>query len=173
MFDFNSTTEVNDSQLHRHDLEIKSQKDSFEKESYAIKSDAEVKLAEIQALLESERDRYRIEIQNLKKENENLARTLFDERSQRRVLEGMHHASLEAAVLMRDRKSQAAKNERETATTERSGRREKAIVDDRTAHQRRIRESAGGREATLKAVKNSSARDLRNRSRKKNSASAS
>lgn len=44
------------------DLEIKSQKDSFEKESYAIKSDAEVKLAEIQALLESERDRYRIEV---------------------------------------------------------------------------------------------------------------
>lgn len=43
---------------------------------------------------------YGLQIQNLQKENENLEKTLFDERSQRRVLEGMHHASLETAVLI-------------------------------------------------------------------------
>lgn len=44
------------------ELEIKAQKDNFEKQSYAIKTDAEVKLAEVQALLEAERDRYKIEV---------------------------------------------------------------------------------------------------------------
>lgn len=44
------------------ELEIKAQKENFEKQSYAIKSDAEVKLAEVQALLEAERDCYRIEV---------------------------------------------------------------------------------------------------------------
>lgn len=44
------------------ELEIKAQKDNFEKQSYAIKSDAEVKLAEVQALLEAERDRCKIEV---------------------------------------------------------------------------------------------------------------
>ena len=47
------------------ELEFKAQKENFEKQSYAIKSDAEVKLAEIQALLEAERDRHRIEVLNL------------------------------------------------------------------------------------------------------------
>ena len=44
------------------ELEIKAQKENFEKQSDAIKSDAEVKLAELQALLEAERDRYKIEV---------------------------------------------------------------------------------------------------------------
>ncbi|KAK2572377.1 Kinesin-like protein KIF3C [Acropora cervicornis] len=82
------------------ELEIKSQKENFEKQNIAIQSDAELKLAEIQALLEAERDRHKIEITNLEKEKENLAKALFDERSQRRVLEGIHHASLEAALLV-------------------------------------------------------------------------
>ena len=38
------------------------QKDNFEKQSNAIKSDAELKLAEVQTLLETERDRFRIEV---------------------------------------------------------------------------------------------------------------
>lgn len=46
------------------ELEIKAQKENFEKQSYAIKSDAELKLVEIQALLEVERDRHRIEVLN-------------------------------------------------------------------------------------------------------------
>lgn len=44
------------------ELEIKVQKDNFEKQSNAIKSDAELKLAEVQTLLETERDRFRIEV---------------------------------------------------------------------------------------------------------------
>lgn len=44
------------------ELEIKAQKENFEKQSYTIKSDAEVKLAEVQALLEAERDCYRTEV---------------------------------------------------------------------------------------------------------------
>ena len=44
------------------ELEIKSQKENFEKESDVIKSNAELKLAEIQALLEAERDRYKTEV---------------------------------------------------------------------------------------------------------------
>lgn len=80
------------------------QKDNFEKQSYAIKSDADLKLAEVQSLLEAERDHFRTEIENLRKEKENLAKTLFDERSQRCVLEGMHHASVEAAVLIERQK---------------------------------------------------------------------
>lgn len=47
------------------ELEFKAQKENFEKQSYAIQSDAEVKLAEIQAFLEAERDRHRIEVLNL------------------------------------------------------------------------------------------------------------
>ena len=43
-------------------MEIKVQKDNFEKQSNAIKSDAELKLAEVQTLLETERDRFRIEV---------------------------------------------------------------------------------------------------------------
>jgi hypothetical protein len=43
-------------------LEIKAQKDNFEKQSYSIKSAAEVKLAEVQALLEAERDRFKTEV---------------------------------------------------------------------------------------------------------------
>lgn len=46
-------------------MEFKAQKENFEKQSYAIQSDAEVKLAEIQAFLEAERDRHRIEVLNL------------------------------------------------------------------------------------------------------------
>ena len=42
--------------------EIKTQKDNFEKQSYAIKSAAEVKLAEVQALLEAERDLHKTEV---------------------------------------------------------------------------------------------------------------
>ncbi|XP_068708872.1 kinesin heavy chain-like [Montipora foliosa] len=82
------------------ELEIKSQKENFEKESDVIKSNAELKLAEIQALLEAERERYKTEIKSLEKEKESIEKELFDERSQRRVIEGMHHASLEAAVLV-------------------------------------------------------------------------
>lgn len=44
------------------EFEIKSQKENFEKQNDAIKSDAELKLAEIQALLEAERDRHKIEV---------------------------------------------------------------------------------------------------------------
>ena len=44
------------------ELEIKVQKDNFEKQSNAIKSDAELKLTEVQTLLETERDRFRIEV---------------------------------------------------------------------------------------------------------------
>ena len=44
------------------ELEIKAQKDNFEKQSYAIKSAAEVKLAEVQALLEAERDLHKTEV---------------------------------------------------------------------------------------------------------------
>lgn len=44
------------------ELEIKAQKENFEKQSYTIKSDAEAKLGEIQALLEAEQDRHRIEV---------------------------------------------------------------------------------------------------------------
>lgn len=47
------------------ELEIKTQKQNFEKQSDAIKSDAEHKLAEIQALLEAERVRHKIEVLNL------------------------------------------------------------------------------------------------------------
>lgn len=50
------------------ELEIKAQKDNFEKQSYAIKSAAEVKLAEVQALLEVERDLHKTEV----KANETL-----------------------------------------------------------------------------------------------------
>lgn len=38
------------------------QKDNFEKQSYAIKSDADLKLAEVQSLLEAERDHFRTEV---------------------------------------------------------------------------------------------------------------
>ena len=44
------------------ELEIKVQKDNFEKQSNAIKIDAELKLTEVQTLLETERDRFRIEV---------------------------------------------------------------------------------------------------------------
>lgn len=44
------------------ELEIKAQKDNFEKQSYAIKSAAEVKLAEVQALLETERDLHKTKV---------------------------------------------------------------------------------------------------------------
>ena len=44
------------------ELEIKAQKDNFEKQSYAITSAAEVKLAEVQALLETERDLHKAEV---------------------------------------------------------------------------------------------------------------
>ena len=46
------------------ELEIKAQKDNFEKQSYAIKSAAEVKLAEVQALLETERDLHKTEVRS-------------------------------------------------------------------------------------------------------------
>ena len=38
------------------------QKDNFEKQSNAIKSDVELKLTEVQTFLETERDRFRIEV---------------------------------------------------------------------------------------------------------------
>lgn len=44
------------------ELEIKAQKENFEKQSCAIKSAAEVKLAEVQALLEVERDLHKTEV---------------------------------------------------------------------------------------------------------------
>lgn len=44
------------------ELEIKAQKDNFEKQSYAIKTAAEVKLAEVQALLEAERVLHKTEV---------------------------------------------------------------------------------------------------------------
>ena len=44
------------------ELEIKAQKDNFEKQSYAIKTAAEVKLAEVQALLEAERALHKTEV---------------------------------------------------------------------------------------------------------------
>ena len=50
------------------ELEIKAQKDNFEKQSYAIKTAAEVKLAEVQALLEAERALHKTEV----KPNETL-----------------------------------------------------------------------------------------------------
>ena len=48
------------------ELEIKAQKDNFEKQSCAIKSAAEVKLAEVQALLEVERDLHKTEVRPVK-----------------------------------------------------------------------------------------------------------
>ena len=47
------------------ELEIKAQKDNFEKQSYAIKSAAELKLAEVQALLDAERDLHKTEVKTL------------------------------------------------------------------------------------------------------------
>ena len=55
----------------------------------------------------------RCQITNLEKEKENLAKALFDERSQRRVIEGIHHASLEAALLI-DRQRISNNEENET-----------------------------------------------------------
>ena len=55
-----------------------------------------------------------LQIQILQRENENLTKTLFDEKSQRHVLEGMHSASLEAAVLIeRQRIQSKEKREKE------------------------------------------------------------
>ena len=48
-----------------------------------------------------------LQIQILQRENENLTKTLFDEKSQRHVLEGMHSASLEAAVLIERQRIQS------------------------------------------------------------------
>ena len=44
------------------ELEIKSQKDSFERQTFALKSEVELKLAEAEASLERERERNKIEV---------------------------------------------------------------------------------------------------------------
>ncbi|XP_048585388.1 kinesin heavy chain isoform X2 [Nematostella vectensis] len=84
--------------LQALELEMKSQKDVFDKQLMALKTDQRVELSEKDSLYENEKTQAQMQVQQLQTETENLRKLLEDERRQKSLLEQTRNLEMESKL---------------------------------------------------------------------------